>query len=130
MSKMLCLKKSLRNSIPNEKLVMVKKEQTTKPQEILVFQQNGSGESKIQGILKYGENLFRLNKISIDENLPPVIDNATKYLPDNISTDIVLDYLKHPDLSYDLAIMCRDKKIPVVISGKKVRVKGALNPPT
>jgi len=127
---MLCLKKSLRNSIPNEKLVMVKKEQTTKPQEILVFQQNGSGESKIQGIMKYGENLFRLNKISIDENLPPVIDNATKYLPDNISTDIVLDYLNHPDLSYDLAIMCRDKKIPVVISGKKVRVKGAITPPT
>ena len=120
----------MRSSIPNEKLVMMKKEQTTKPQEILVFQQNGSGESKIQGILKYGENLFRLNKISIDESLPPVIDNANKYLPDDIRADIVLDYLKHPDLSYDLAVMCRDRSIPVVISGKKVRVKGALNPPT
>jgi len=108
----------------------MKKEQTTKPQAILVFQQNGSGESKIQGILKYGENLFSIKTISVDENLPPVIDNATKYLPDDIRTDIVLDYLKHPDLSYDLAIMCRDKKIPVVISGKKVRVKGAITPPT
>jgi len=108
----------------------MKKEQTTKPQEILVFQQNGSGESKIQGILKYGENLFRLNKISIDESLPPVIDNATRYLPKEIRADIVLDYLKHPDISYDLAVMCRDRNIPVVISGKKVRVKGALIPPT
>ena len=106
------------------------KKQINKPQEILVFQQNGSGESKIQGILKYGENLFRLNKITIDESLPPVIDDATQYLPDDIRADIVLDYLKHPDLSYDLAIMCRDKKIPVVISGKKVRVKGAITPPT
>ena len=127
---MRCLKKSLKNSISNEKLVMMKNEQTTKPQEILVFQQNGSGESKIQGIIKYGENLFRLNKISIDENLPPVIDNATEYLPDDIRADVVLDYLKHPDISYDLAVMCRDRNIPVVISGKKVRVKGALCPPT
>ena len=120
----------MRSSILNEKLVMMKKEQTTKPQEILVFQQNGSGESKIQGILKYGENLFRPKKISIDENLPPVIDDAAKYLPNDIRADIVLDYLKHPDLSYDLAVMCRDRNIPVVISGKKVRVKGALCPPT
>ena len=127
---MRCLKKSLKSSISNEKLVMMKNEQTTKPQEILVFQQNGSGESKIQGILKYGENLFRLNKISIDENLPAVIDDATQYLPNDISADVVLDYLKHPDISYDLAIMCRDRNIPVVISGKKVRVKGALSPPT
>ena len=108
----------------------MKKEQTTKPQEILVFQQNGSGESKIQGIIRYGENLFSIKTISVDENLPPVIDNATKYLPDDIRADIVLDYLKHPDLSYDLAVMCRDRNIPVVISGKKVRVKDAITPPT
>ena len=120
----------MRSSIPNEKLVMMKKEQTTKPQEILVFQQNGSGESKIQGILKYSENLFKIKTISVDENLPPVIDDATKYLPKDITADIVLDYLKHPDISYDLAVMCRDRDIPVVVSGKKVRVKGALSPPT
>ena len=127
---MRCLKKSLKSSISNEKLVMMKNEQTTKPQEILVFQQNGSGESKIQGILKYGENLFSIKTISIDENLPAVIDDATQYLPNDIRADVVLDYLKHPDISYDLAVMCRDRNIPVVISGKKVRVKGALTPPT
>ncbi len=127
---MRCLIKSLKSSISNEKLVMMKNEQTTKPQEILVFQQNGSGESKIQGILKYGENLFSIKTISIDENLPAVIDDATQYLPNDISADVVLDYLKHPDISYDLAIMCRDRNIPVVVSGKKVRVKGALSPPT
>ena len=124
------MKKSLKSSISNEKLVMMKNEQTTKPQDILVFQQNGSGESKIQGILKYGENLFSIKTISIDENLPAVIDDATQYLPNDIRADVVLDYLKHPDISYDLAIMCRDRNIPVVVSGKKVRVKGALSPPT
>ncbi len=108
----------------------MKKEKTAKPQEILVFQQNGSGESKIQGILEYGENLFSLKIISIDEDLPPVIDYAADYLPADIRADIVLDFLKHPDLSHDLAIMCRDRNIPVVISGKKVHVKGAISPPT
>ncbi len=108
----------------------MKKEKTAKPQEILVFQQNGSGESKIQGILEYGENLFSLKIISIDEDLPPVIDYAADYLPADIRADIVLDFLKHPDLSHDLAIMCRDRNIPVVVSGKKVRVKGAISPPT
>jgi len=120
----------LRSLILNKKLVMMNKKQINKPQEILVFQQNGSGESKIQGILEYGENFFSLKIISIDEDLPPVIDNTTDYLPNDISADVVLDYLKHPDISYDLAIMCRDRNIPVVVSGKKVRVKGALSPPT
>jgi hypothetical protein len=108
----------------------MKKEKTSKPQKILVLQQNGIGESKIQGIRQYGENLFDLEVISIDEDLPPVIDHATDYLPKDIKADIVLDYLKHPDLSYDLAVMCRDRNIPVVASGKKIRVKGTLSPPT
>ena len=106
------------------------KEKTTKPQKILVFQQNGSGESKIKGIREYGEDLFSLEVISIDEDLPAVIDHTADYLPNDIMADIVLDYLKHPDLSYDLAVMCSERNIPVVISGKKIRVKGAISPPT
>jgi len=108
----------------------MKKEQTAKPQQIVVFQQNGSGENKIQGILKYGKNLFKIETISVDEYLPAVIDDGIPYLPNDIRADVVLDYLKHPDLSYDLAIMCREKNIPVVVSGKKVRVKGVYSPPT
>ena len=108
----------------------MKKEQTAKPQQIVVFQQNGSGENKIQGILKYGKSLFKIKTISVDEYLPAVIDDGLPYLPNDIRADVVLDYLKHPDLSYDLAIMCREKNIPVVVSGKKVRVKGVFSPPT
>jgi hypothetical protein len=89
-------------------------------QKILVFQQNGSGESKIQGIIRYGENLFDLKIISIDKSLPIVI----------IKADLVLDYLTHPDLSHDLAVMCVKKKIPVIATGKKSHIKGVLTPPT
>jgi len=99
-------------------------------QNILVFQQNGSGDKKIEGVRLYGNNRFSLEVVSIDAHLPVVIDDTKEYIPRNIEADLVLDYLKHPDLSHDLAVACRDKKIPVVASGKKFRVKGAFTPPT
>jgi hypothetical protein len=97
---------------------------------ILVFQQNGSGESKIRGIERFGEGRFKLDIISIDTPLPTVIDDTRQYLPDDFQADLVLDFLKHPDLSHDLEKLCRDKKIPVVASGKKNREGWALTPPT
>ena len=110
------------------------KGQSQKPapevQNILVFQQKGSGVKKIEGVRQYGNNCFSLEIISIDAHLPTVIDDTKEYIPRNIEADLVLDYLKHPDLSYDLAVVCRDKKIPVVASGKKFRVKGVFTPPT
>ena len=100
------------------------------PQKILVFQQNHSGEKKIQGIRQYGGERFTVEVVSIDKALPEIIDDTTPYIPRNFQADLVLDYLKHPDLSHDLAELCRDKNIPVVASGKKLRVKGMLTPPT
>jgi hypothetical protein len=99
-------------------------------QNILVFQQNGSGIKKIEGLKLYGYNHFSIDVVSIDADLPTVIDDTKEYIPRNIEADLVLDYLKHPDLSYDLAMVCRDNKIPVVASGKKFRVKGVFTPPT
>jgi thymidylate synthase len=100
------------------------------PQKILVFQQNNSGEKKIEGIRQFGDNRFTVEVVSINETLPEIIDDTTKYIPRNFQADLVLDYLNHPDLSHDLAALCRDKKIPVVASGKKLRVEGVLTPPT
>ena len=99
-------------------------------QKILVFQQNGSGERKIEGIRTYGKEIFTIEVVSIDEPLPAVLDDTQEYLNLDIRADLVLDFLTHPDLSYDLAVACRNKKIPVVTSGKKLRVKWPFTPPT
>ena len=104
--------------------------QTQTPQRILVFQQNGSGESKIAGVRKYGENRIVLEVISIDDPLPPLVEDTSEYLPSEIQADLVLDFLKHPDLSHDLAAMCRDLAIPLIASGKKLDIKGIHTPPT
>jgi len=110
------------------------KEQPQKPsvktQRILVFQQNGSGEKKIAGIRRYGDGLFDIDIVSINVSMPPIIEDAGEFIPQDIRTDLVLDYLKHPDLSFDLSMVCQSKKIPVVASGKKLRVKGTFTPPT
>ncbi len=99
-------------------------------QKIVVFQQNGSGEKKIRAIREREQEKISLSVVSIDGALPPVIDNAAQYLPETIDADMVLDFLKHPDLSHDLALRCVEEKIPVVASGKKMEVKGVHTPPT
>ncbi len=100
------------------------------PQRLLVFQQDGSGESKVKGVEKYGEGLFIIERISIDIPLPAIIDNSSDFLPENFSADLVLDFLKHPDLSHDLAQICHKKDIPIVASGKKHQETWAITPPT
>lgn len=102
----------------------------TSRQKIMVFQQNGSGEKKIQGLSHYGKDLFELEVINIDEMLPLVLDDTSVYLPDDISCDLVLDFLRHNDLSMDLADICLKKEIPVIASGKKIVGKKAITPPT
>jgi len=98
---------------------------------VLVFEQNGSARSKIQGIEQYGQGAVKTEVISIEACLPPLIDDTAAFLPMRLEADLVLDFLKHPDLSHDLAVMCVRAGIPLIASGKKVRVEGAiLTPPT
>jgi len=97
-------------------------------QRLLVFQQNSRGETKIRGIRIYGEGLFELQVVSLDYALPAILDDTSEFLPLDFQADLILDYLRHPDLSHDLAVMCKNRGIPVVASGKKMRVDGAFSP--
>jgi hypothetical protein len=99
-------------------------------QKIMVFQQNGSGKSKIEGINKFGEKQFLIKTFDIDEPLPPVLDDTSDYLPKTIDADIVLDFLKHQDLSDDLSSLCEKLNIPVIASGKKITTGQAICSPT
>ena len=100
-------------------------------QRLLVFQQRGSAEKKIKGIRDYGEGRFQIEVISIDRMLPTIIDDAQEYLElEPLRADLVLDFLRHPDLSQDVALHFSKKGIPVVASGKKWHVKNVFTPPT
>ncbi len=96
----------------------------------MIFQQNGSGERKISGVKKYGEDVFEMEIVDIDDILPPVLDDTSAFLPDKLSCDLVLDFMRHDDLSADLATLCLKMKIPLIASGKKIVGKDAFTPPT
>ena len=98
-------------------------------QKIMVFQQNGSGKVKIEGMKKFGVEQFIIETFDIDEPLPPVLDDTSQYLPDSIDADIVIDYLKHRDLSDDLSVLCKRLDIPMVASGKKIITGNAICSP-
>ena len=72
--------------------------------------------------------------IGVDANPEPFAPTrrgrAGAVVPSRIEADLVLDYLKHPDLSEDLAQLCRRRNIPVIASGKKIRGHHVMTPPT
>jgi hypothetical protein len=102
----------------------------TPKQRIAVFQQNNSGAAKIAAIQKYAEGQITIALVNIDNPLPPIIDDTSDYLPQRIDADLVLSFLSHPDLAYDLALRCKAAGIPCVASGQRFRIEGTLTPPT
>jgi hypothetical protein len=74
-----------------------------KRQQIVVFEQRGSGQKKVQGIQDYGGDAFAVRTVDISEDLPELLDEPELYLPKSIEADLVLDYMTHPDLSDELA---------------------------
>lgn len=101
---------------------------TPSVQRVLVFQERGSASSKIEGIRRHGSDGIRLETVDIDMPLPELIDDSDAYLPDALNADLVLDHLRHPDLSHDLAVCCSQMGIPVVAPGRKWPT--AITPPT
>jgi len=87
---------------------------------IVVFQQQGSGEAKIAGVRRHGRGIEIVRVFSVDEpGLPAMIDAPEEYVESDFEADLVLDFLRHPDLSDYLIDLCHRKKIPVIASGKK-----------
>lgn len=109
---------------------MNRAEEAEPVQHILVFQQGGSALTKIEGIHRYGGPKLVLTIISIDVALPAILDDAGDYLPQTLQASLVLDYLKHPDLSDELGKLCSSQGVPLIASGKKMRWPGVFTPPT
>ncbi len=99
-------------------------------QRIIVFQQHGSGEYKTKALAEYGQEMRIVEVVSIDEELPVVIDQPGRWLPEKLEADLVIDHLLHPDLSDELAQICRAQSIPLVASGRKSVPGSVFAPPT
>ncbi len=94
--------------------------------EITVFEENGSGDYKIAGIQVYGKGIEIINVVNITEPLPEIIDEPEEYIPSRIEGDLVLNFLKHPDLAEYLVQVCNRLSIPVIASNR--HIPGAICP--
>ncbi|NOZ85481.1 MAG: hypothetical protein GXP49_04300 [Deltaproteobacteria bacterium] len=82
------------------------------------------GEHKTEAI---SEAQFELDLsiINIKGPFPELVDEPEKAFPKNFeqmleASELVLDFLYHPDLSDHLSILCKAKDIPLIASGRRV----------
>lgn len=94
--------------------------------EITVFEERGSGDYKIAGIQVYGRDIEIIKVVDIQEPLPPLIDEPEEYITPPIRGDLVLNFLKHPDLAEYLVKLCNQLKLPVIASNR--HIQGAICP--
>jgi thymidylate synthase len=99
-------------------------------QRIIVFQQRGSGEYKTKALAEYDRELRIVEVVSIDEDLPELIDQPGRFLPAKLDADLVIDHLQHPDLSDELSRICLAQSIPLIASGRKTVPGCVFAPPT
>ena len=87
--------------------------------DIIVFQQQNSGELKVEGVQRYGSGVVITKTISVDRYLPDFIEDPEDFITDDFTADLVLNFLKHPDLVDYLMRLCKKKGIELVSAGKK-----------
>jgi len=93
---------------------------------IVVFQERGSGERKIQGIRTFGDGIEIVEVRDVGGPFPEFVDEPQIYIKPDFSADLCLNFIRHPDLSQYLVDLCNNKEIPVVASGQNVT--GAITP--
>jgi hypothetical protein len=87
--------------------------------DIIVFQEHNSGELKVEGVQRYGEGLKIVKIVSINQHLPDFVEDPEAFIANDFSADLVLNFLKHPDLVEYLIRICEKKGIAIVSAGKK-----------
>ncbi|MBA3015570.1 MAG: DUF166 domain-containing protein [Proteobacteria bacterium] len=92
----------------------------TRPTRIVIFEYRGSGKKKIEGILRYGHDIEITATFNITEPLSGFIDDPERYISSDFDADLVLCFIKHPDLDHYLADVCQAKGIAMIASGCKL----------
>ncbi len=92
----------------------------TRPTRIVVFEYRGSGRKKIEGIRRYGRDITITAVFNVSAPLPGFIEDPERYIDPEFEADLVLCFIKHPDLGHYLADVCQKKGIPMIASGCKI----------
>lgn len=101
-------------------------ERKLRPFRLAVFQEAGSGKHKVAGIEAYGRNITIERVSDIPSGLPEIIDEPEEFISADFKGDLILNFLRHPDLSEYLVKICNARGIPVIASGQ--HIPGAICP--
>lgn len=84
---------------------------------ILLFQRGKYGERVVETIQKHAKRLKIKRIFKIPKDLPEIIEDPEKYIPNEIFKDIdlVITYSLHPDLSQYIVELAKENKIKTVI---------------
>jgi len=105
-------------------VIMVKRNSC--PFRLVIFEEAGSGKYKVAGIEVYGRNITIERIYNIPPAMPEIIDEPEEFIPDDFEGDLILNFLRHPDLSEHLVKICKIKGMPVIASGQNI--PGAICP--
>ncbi len=105
-------------------VIMVEKNSC--PFRLVIFEEAGSGKYKVAGIEVYGRNITIERIYNIPPAMPEIIDEPEEFIPDDFEGDLILNFLRHPDLSEHLVKICKIKGMPVIASGQNI--PGAICP--
>jgi hypothetical protein len=96
------------------------------PFRLVIFEEAGSGKYKVAGIEAYGRDITIERVYDIPSGLQEIIDEPEKFIPADFEGDLILNFLRHPDLSEYLVKICKARGIPVIASGR--HIPGAICP--
>lgn len=96
------------------------------PFRIIIFQQGGNADFKIGGIEVYGSGIEITAVHDLPSSLPEFIENPEEYLPEIGSCDLILTFVKQPDILAHIVTLANQKKIPVIAPGR--HIQGAITP--
>ncbi|WP_163298569.1 DUF166 family (seleno)protein DfsP [Dissulfurirhabdus thermomarina] len=98
-----------------------------RPCRVAVFQEGGSGARKVAGIRAHGRDIEVVADVDVAGPLPEFIDEPEAVLPRLPEADVVLCFLRHPDLADFVVRHYAARGTPVVASGPRP-VEGADSP--
>ena len=93
---------------------------------LILFQQGGNADFKVGGIEAYGNGIEIQEVHDLPASLPEFIEEPGEYVPDIGPCDLILTFVRQPDIACHIVQTANKKGIPVIAPGQ--HIPGAITP--
>lgn len=96
------------------------------PFRVVIFQQGGNADFKVGGIEAYGDGIEIQAVYDLPAFMPEFIEEPEEYVPNIEPCELVLTFVKQPDIACYIVQLANKRKIPVIAPGQ--HIPGAITP--